>query len=127
LLDVDFVITIHDEILKELGGLPGLAYGGRGGVEAALLRVEHHAIYNGLNDVFGIAAMYGVAIASGHVFNDANKRTALACTLTYLAREGYQIPQTPELEDIIVEVAQGHLGGEQFADYLYSIFQGENS
>ncbi|PRF31372.1 hypothetical protein C6Q21_18465 [Burkholderia multivorans] len=61
-------------MLDELGGLPGFAGVGRGGVDAALARVENHAIYNGINDVFGIAAMYTVAIARGHVFNDGNKR-----------------------------------------------------
>ncbi|MGN7981296.1 type II toxin-antitoxin system death-on-curing family toxin [Burkholderia sp. 22313] len=41
--------------------------------------------YAGLDDVFGIAATYAVAIARGHVFNDANKRTGLTCALTYMA------------------------------------------
>jgi death-on-curing protein len=36
-----------------------------------------------MNDVFDVAAMYAVAIARGHVFNDANKRTAL-----YKGRDG---------------------------------------
>ncbi|WP_261318313.1 type II toxin-antitoxin system death-on-curing family toxin [Burkholderia cepacia] len=52
---------------------------GRGGVESALHRVENHAHYAGLDDVFGIAATYATAIARGHVFNDANKRTGLTC------------------------------------------------
>jgi death on curing protein len=56
-LELDYVITTHDEILAELGGLPGFAAGGRGGVEPALTRVENHAYYNGIDDVFGIAAM----------------------------------------------------------------------
>jgi len=32
LLDVGFVVAIHDEIIAELGGLPGFAGSGIGGV-----------------------------------------------------------------------------------------------
>ncbi|WP_240922320.1 type II toxin-antitoxin system death-on-curing family toxin [Burkholderia cepacia] len=79
MLDLDYVVTIHDEIIRDLGGLSGFAHAGRGGVESALHRVENHAHYAGLDDVFGIAATYATAIARGHVFNDANKRTGLTC------------------------------------------------
>jgi len=51
LLDVDFVITVHDEIILEFGGLAGFAGGGRGAVESALQRVANHAPYAGLDDV----------------------------------------------------------------------------
>ena len=54
MLDVDFVIEVHDAIIAEIGGLPGLAGAGRGGVEAALYRVQMHAEYGSLYDVFGI-------------------------------------------------------------------------
>ncbi len=100
MLDLDYVVTIHDAILSELGGLAGFAAGGLGGVDAALARVENHAYYNGDDDVFGIAAMYAAAIARGHVFNDANKRTGLTCCLTFLEREGYPIPRTLDLEEV---------------------------
>jgi death-on-curing protein len=121
-LDIDYVITTHDEILRELGGLAGFASGGRGGVESALARVDTHAYYNGIDDVFGIAAMYTVAIARGHIFNDANKRTGLACALAYLKTEGFTIPRTPQLEDVVVEVAQGIVDHETFSRYLSALW-----
>ena len=58
MLDPNFVITVHDEIITELGGLPGLGGGGVGAVEAALFRIEMHAQYAALDDVFGIAGLY---------------------------------------------------------------------
>jgi death on curing protein len=125
-LDLDYVITIHDELLTELGGLAGFAAGGRGGVEAALQRVENHAHYNGLDDVFGIASMYAVAIARGHVFNDANKRTGLTCALTYLAREGFVIPQASDLEEAVVRIARGVVDHETFAAYLSALWVNSN-
>jgi death-on-curing protein len=122
LLDIEYVIETHDEILEELGGLPGFAGAGRGGVEAALARVENHAIYNGINDIFGIAAMYAVAIARGHVFNDGNKRTGLTCALAYLEREGYPIPKTPQLEEVVVAVASGEIEHDVFASYIFALW-----
>ncbi|AJX15979.1 type II toxin-antitoxin system death-on-curing family toxin [Burkholderia ubonensis] len=123
MLDLDYVITIHDEIIRDLGGLGGFAHGGRGGVEAALHRVENHAHYAGLDDVFGIAATYATAIARGHVFNDANKRTGLTCALTYLEQQGITIPRLADLEEIMVEVADGQVTSEELAEYLSAVWE----
>lgn len=123
MLEIEYVITAHDEILADMGGLAGFAGAGRGGVESALARVDNHAIYNGIDDVFGIAAMYTVAIARGHVFNDANKRTGLTCALAYLEREGFAIPRTPELETVVVDVAKGEIEHEVFASYLSALWE----
>lgn len=122
-LELDFVIAIHDEIIAEFGGLPGFAASGRGGVESALQRIENWAVYEGLDDVFAIAAMYAVAIARGHVFNDANKRTGLACALVYLEEQGVMLPKTAELEQVMVDVAKGDLEQTWLADYLSTLWQ----
>ncbi|GLQ90984.1 type II toxin-antitoxin system death-on-curing family toxin [Dyella flagellata] len=122
MLDLGYVITIHDEILAKYGGLSGFASGGRGGVEAAIQRVENHVFYAGLNDVFGIAAAYAVAIARGHVFNDGNKRTGLACTLTYLEMEGIIIEELSDLEEVMVDVANGTVDQGELAEYLGTIW-----
>jgi death-on-curing protein len=123
LLDLDYVITIHDEIIRDLGGLSGFAHAGRGGVEAALHRVENHVHYAGLDDVFGIAATYAVAIARGHVFNDANKRTGLTCALTYMERQGISIPRLADLEDLMVDVADGGVTSEELAEYFSAVWE----
>lgn len=123
LLDVDFVITVHDQILADLGGLPGFAGGGRGGVESALARIENHALYAGLDDVMGIAAMYAEAIAQGHVFNDANKRTALTCALVYMSRQGYEVEKQPALEDLTVMLAEKRVSRDDFA-WALGLFAG---
>lgn len=123
MLELQYVITTHDEIIVELGGLGGNGPGGLGGIESALARVDNHARYNGIDDVFGIAAMYTVAIARGHIFNDANKRTGLTCALAYLEREGVDIPRTPELENVVVRVAKGEIEHEQFASYLSALWE----
>lgn len=115
MLDPDFVITVHDEIIANLGGLPGFAGPGRGGLEAALARVENHAIYAGLDDVLGIAALYAEAIARGHVFNDGNKRTALTCAITYLEQQEIHVRRDWVLEEATVMLAGGGFTRDDFA------------
>ena len=115
MLDVSLVVTTHDEIIAEFGGLPGYADAGRGGVEAALLRVANRTHYAGLNDILGIAGLYAEALARGHVFNDGNKRTALACSLAYLELEGIRVRRDPILEEAIVHLAKHEWNYEDFA------------
>ncbi len=110
-----FVVAIHDEIILKFGGLPGFAGGGIGAVEAAITRIDNHAHYAGLDDVFGIAALYAQAIARGHVFNDGNKRTALTCSITYIEKQGLSVRRDPILEDATVLLAEGQLTTDDFA------------
>ncbi|WP_230684336.1 type II toxin-antitoxin system death-on-curing family toxin [Burkholderia cepacia] len=107
----------------DLGGLSGFAHAGRGGVEATLHQVENHAHYAGLDDVFGIATTYAAAIARGHVFNDANKRTGLTCALTYMERQGISIHRLADLEDLMVDVADGSVTSEELAEYFSAIWE----
>lgn len=123
MIDAQMVIEIHDLILATEPGLTGGR--GEGPVEGALSRVENHIRYEGLDDIFDIAAMYAVAIARGHVFNDANKRTALVTALTYLSLQGIDMFREPFLEEIMVAVAEGDLGAEDLSLVLYSIAKNE--
>lgn len=126
MIDADFVIGVHDDILAALGGLPGVAGGGRGSIEAAIARIENHAHYAGLDDVLGIAGMYAEAISRGHIFNDGNKRTALACALTYLESQGIHVKRDPVLEDATVMLAQGTWDKDDFA-WLLGLLAGVQS
>ncbi|MDR9836976.1 MULTISPECIES: type II toxin-antitoxin system death-on-curing family toxin [Herbaspirillum] len=123
MIDAAMVIEIHDLILSTEPGLAGNH--GQGPVEGALARVENRVMYQGLDDIFEIAAMYAVAIARGHVFNDANKRTALVTALTYLALQGIELAREPFLEEIMVWVAEGELDVEDLALVFYSIAKNE--
>lgn len=75
--------------------------------------------YAGLDDVFGIAALYGVAIARGHIFNDGNKRTALTCALAYLEQERFSMPIDSAFEEVMVDIALGKVDQMEFATFLY--------
>ncbi|WP_151638222.1 type II toxin-antitoxin system death-on-curing family toxin [Noviherbaspirillum aerium] len=117
------VIEIHDLILSTEEGLSG-DYG-PGRLEGALGRVTNKVVYEGMEDVFDIAAMYAVAIGRGHVFVDANKRTALVTALAYLSIQGIDIDRDEKLEDMMVDVAEGTLEHHEFSELLYSIYAGQ--
>lgn len=117
-LHPDLVVMIHDLILREEPGLSGLS---GGSLEGALGRIDARQQYGSLEDVFEIAGMYAEALARGHVFNDANKRTGLVTALTYLFIEGFLIRRTPQLEQIMVDVAEHKLGYADLANIFASL------
>lgn len=119
MISADTVVAIHDTILATEPGLHGGH--GIGPLEGALGRIASAIEYDGLDDVYEIAALYAVAIARGHVFNDANKRTALVTALTYLATQGIEVRRSASLEDIMVDVAEGQLDQKGLGELLYSI------
>jgi death on curing protein len=106
ILDARLVILIHEFILEREPGVDGMT---EGALESALGRIENRRAYAELDDVFEIAGMYAEAIARGHAFADANKRTALVSALVYLTIEGYTIERSESLENIMVDVAKGEL------------------
>ncbi|WP_395070258.1 type II toxin-antitoxin system death-on-curing family toxin [Paraburkholderia silvatlantica] len=119
ILDVDMVVLVHDFILSQEPGLNGSA--NRGALEGALGRIENRVVYDGLVDVFEISGLYAEAIARGHAFSDANKRTALVSALTYLFIEGYEVERTQALEEIMVDIAEGKLNYLDLANVFSSL------
>ncbi|WP_145518399.1 type II toxin-antitoxin system death-on-curing family toxin [Yersinia mollaretii] len=111
------VIAFHDRILQRFPGVAGIPESGR--AEALIYRVQNRAHYEGVTDIFELAATYWVAIARGHIFNDGNKRTAFFVTMTFLYRNGLHIRNNDEaLENLTVEAATGEKTVTQLAHYL---------
>ncbi|RUS68107.1 hypothetical protein CUZ56_00592 [Saezia sanguinis] len=113
------VIRFHDWILENAKGLTGIADTGR--IEAMIMRVQNLYHYENITDVFELAAAYFLAIARGHCFADANKRTALITTAIFLDRNGFQLPESMTLVDQTVSVAAGKYSREDLASYLKQI------
>lgn len=111
------VIALHDRILQRFPGVPGLSDPGR--ALALIYRVQNRVHYEGVTDLFELAATYWVAIARGHIFHDGNKRTAFFVTMTFLWRNGIRIHDTDNtLEDLTVEAATGEKTVDQLAQRL---------
>ncbi|CHW64115.1 death on curing protein [Salmonella enterica subsp. enterica serovar Typhi] len=68
-----------------------------GRAEAIIGRVQARVAYEEITDLFEVSATYLVATARGHIFNDANKRTALNSALLFLRRNGVQVFDSPEI------------------------------
>ena len=110
------VEAIHDAVLNP-GELPGRAMDKS--LDATLGRVDNRLAYDMIEDAFDLAAAYAMAIARGHCFNDANKRTAFRSMIVCLDLNGIQItcPQ-PETGDRIIALAQGRLDDTDLAGWL---------
>lgn len=122
LLSAGLVEALHDAALNP-GELPGRAQDKS--LEGALSRVDNRLIYGLIDDVFDLAAAYATAIATGHCFNDGNKRTAFDAMNFCLEAHGICIEWvTPEIGDRIILLAQGHLQEPDFADWLRGKAQG---
>jgi death-on-curing protein len=116
LLSQELVILIHDRMIEEEGGLPGVHLNK---LEGALSRIDSMVCYEGIDDVYEIAAQYGIAISQGHPFNDANKRTAMACMLLLLSGNHINCqPPNAEIPDFIEKMAKKNFTRSEIADWL---------
>lgn len=116
LLTPALVESIHDAVLNP-GELQGRAM--NKSLEGALARVENRLVYGMINDAFELAAAYAVAIAQGHCFNDANKRTAHQSMDVCLDLNGIQITWTAtDIGPAIIRAAQGLLDEGELAHWL---------
>ena len=116
LLNATLVEAIHDAVLNP-GELQGRALDKS--LDGALARVDNRLVYGLIEDVFDLAAAYCVAVATGHVFNDANKRTAYKTMIVCLHLNGVQIThETIEAGDLIRDVAQRRIDEDSLATWL---------
>lgn len=113
----EMVEEIHDIVLNP-GELPGRARDKS--LESALARVENRLAYGMIEDVYALAAAYAMAIAQGHCFNDANKRTAYRVMQVVLDWNGGTEPDVPEdvMGQQIIALAQGHIDDGDLAEWL---------
>jgi len=115
-LSAELVEAIHDQVLNP-GELAGRALDKS--LEGALARVENRLAYDLIGDAFDLAAAYAVAIAQGHCFNDANKRTAYRTMHICLELNGVQTQwQATDIGPAIIRAAQRLLDEGELAEWL---------
>lgn len=116
LLTPELVEQIHDRVLNP-GELSGRALDKS--LEGALARVENRLSYDLIGDAFDLAAAYAIAIAQGHCFNDANKRTAFRCMQVALVLNGISMRFVDiEIGPVIIRAAQRLLDEGELAEWL---------
>ena len=115
-LSPELVEWIHDQVLNP-GELPGLALDKS--LAGALGRVENRLAYDMITDAYDLAAAYAIAIAQGHCFNDANKRTAYRSMHVCLELNGITPTWTAlEIGPVIIRAAQRLLDEGELAEWL---------
>jgi death-on-curing protein len=116
LLSAEQIETLHDLVLNP-GELPGRALDKS--LEGALAQVDNRLVYGMIEDVFDLAAAYAEAIAQGHCFNDAKKRTAYRAMIVCLRLNGVTL--THDTEDVgqrIIRLAQRLDDAGDMAEWL---------
>ncbi len=116
LLNTKDIFDIHEDVINA-NELQGLA--ANKSLEGVVARVENRLAYDMIGDVFDLAAIYCVVIAKGHVFNDANKRTAFTAMDVCLRANNIVLNLHLETTGkIIIDVAQGTVDEIDLANYL---------
>lgn len=112
------MIEIHDLVIgrNELQGMAG-----NKSLDAVLVRIENRMSFGLISDEFDLAACYACFLAIGHVFNEANKRTAFACMDICLSLNGVDLNYDHiEVGNLIIRAAQGIVDEVEFSAWLRS-------
>ncbi|EEX35850.1 doc protein [Vibrio metschnikovii] len=120
------VVEINAFILKTEPGMKGAVDIPK--LQGALGRIDNAIVYEGLDDVFEIAAKYTACIAVSHALPDANKRTGLAVALEYLSLNDFELTQENDLlADAVRDLVIGIINETDFADILYAQYAKEQN
>ncbi|WP_217533020.1 type II toxin-antitoxin system death-on-curing family toxin [Vibrio metschnikovii] len=120
------VIEINAFILKTEPGMKGAVDIPK--LQGALGRIDNAIVYEGLDDVFEIAAKYTACIAVSHALPDANRRTGLAVALEYLSLNDFELTQENDLlADAVRDLVIGIINETDFADILYAQYAKEQN
>lgn len=115
-LSLETVYLLHRKSLQRHGGLDGVR--DEGAIESALAAAQNTWLY-GDGDKFDIAAAYAFHIAESQAFLDGNKRTAVACALTFL--KGSRYDETI-LYDAMIAIARREMDKSALAAVLRGQF-----
>jgi death on curing protein len=119
------LLDLHDELLAEHGGAPGLR--DAGALESSLARPYQLIAYgDDTLTIFDLAAALCASICRNHPFVDGNKRAAFVALGVTLGLNGFELDTTErEAADRILTLAAGTQSEAEFrdwvADHSYSI------
>ena len=110
------VLTLHDALLAEFGGPPGIR--DETLLDSALARPQQMFHYED-PELFTLATAYIYGILKNHPFIDGNKRTAFITGFVFLARNGkpFNAPEA-ETTQAILDLTAGKMTEAEFAHWL---------
>ncbi len=110
----DTVIAVHQMLLTEHGGLPGIR--DKTLLDSALACPQQRYAYDDNVSIFELAASYSYGLAKSHPFTDGNKRIALTVAAMFLELNKYSL-DAPEAEAVVIfeTLAAGSLSENDLA------------
>ncbi|MFC3691335.1 type II toxin-antitoxin system death-on-curing family toxin [Chenggangzhangella methanolivorans] len=112
------ITILHDDVIEEHGGLPGVR--DQGALESAVARPRNKWNY-GEDDVMRLAAAYGYGLARNHAFSDGNKRIAYVAAELFLALNGFRLVASDDDKiATFLALAAGELSEDALAGWLRS-------
>ena len=117
-LSVEIVLEIHQQVIEEFGGEPGMR--DRGMLESAVAMPQStfggEDLHTGLAEK---AAAYHYHLCANHPFIDGNKRVAVASAELFLLINGHELTASDDdVEDLTLGVAGGWLSKEQVIEFF---------
>lgn len=116
-LSVDMVIQIHQRVIEEYGGDPGLR--DRGLLESAVAMPQSTFGGKLLHiDLAEKAAAYHFHLCAHHPFIDGNKRVVVAAAEIFILANGCELGASDdELEEITIGLATGQISKNDVIDF----------
>jgi death on curing protein len=111
------VDAIHNDQLREHGGLPGVR--DENVLESVLARPRQKWHYSDRTDAPMLAAAYAFGFVQNHPYRDGNKRIGFLAMVTFLGVNGHHFSATEaEVVAEILALADGSLSEEALADWI---------
>ena len=117
-ISIEEVLELHRRIIRQSGGSLGIR--DRGNLESSVLQplqaFDDDELYPTLAEK---AAALGFFLIQNHPFVDGNKRIGHAALETVLLLNGYELSASvDEQETVVLSVARGEFGREDFARWV---------
>lgn len=111
------VDAIHNDQLREHGGLPGVR--DENLLESALARPRQKWHYSDRTDAPTLAAAYAFGLVRNHPYRDGNKRIGFLAMVTSLGVNGHDFSATEaEVVTEILALADGSVSEETLVDWI---------
>lgn len=115
-LEKHVLLAVHQMVLAEFGGSPGLR--DEGLLESALARPRNLRGYEA-PDLAALGAAYAAGIIANQPFVDGNKRVGFMAAYIFLDRNGYElIAPEAEATTLTQSLAAGEIDESAFAVWL---------
>lgn len=117
-LEISDLITIHQILLEQLGGMPGIR--DEGLLESAIAQPKATFFGELLHPTIQAqAAAYLYHLVKNHPFLDGNKRTAFGPMEAFLRLNGYNLSFSDEQAyQLVLQVAQGEMSKAELAGII---------